>query len=114
MRAVGSAIVQGGLLFDEHHFLVIAAVVVHDGEQRDAMVRGSPKNSRRIIEIAIGLDAHRQSAMFAIRQSSAHGSRRAVAHTARALAADVLIMLVELPQPVRPVADETLPRNERP
>ena len=109
-----AAIVQRGLLFDEHHFLVIAAVVVHDGQQRDAMMRGGPQHAGRVVQIAVGLDVDGQAAMLAIRQRRAHRGRCAVAHAARALPADVLIMLVELPQAVRPIADEALPGNQRP
>jgi len=58
VRAVRAAIVQGGLLLDEHHFLMVAAVVVHDGEQRDAVMRGGPQDSWRVVQVAIGLDAH--------------------------------------------------------
>ena len=43
-----------------------------------------------------------------IRQRRAHRRRRAVADAVRALPADVLIVLVEIPQPHRPAADERL------
>src|SRR5580704_5648165 len=93
---------------------MIAAVVVHDGQQRNAMMRRGPQHAGSVVQIAIGLDAHRKTAMLAIGERGAHGSRCTIAHSTRALATDVLIMLVEIPQAARPTADETLPGNQRP
>ena len=52
--------------------------------------------------------------MLTVCQSGAHSSRCAVAHATRTLPTDVLIMLVEFPQPVRPITDEALRGNQRP
>ena len=48
---------------DVHHFLVIRAVVVHHAQQRDAVVRRRPERARRVHQIAVGLDAHREPAV---------------------------------------------------
>src|SRR5438132_1435294 len=77
------------------------------------MARG-PEDARRVIQIAVGLDVDREPSVRAVRERGADGRRRAVAHRTRALAADVLIVLVELPQTPRPAADEALPRHQRP
>ena len=58
---------------DVHDFLVIAPVVVHHAEKRDAVMRSRPQRSRRIHEIAILLDADREPAMLAVSERCAHG-----------------------------------------
>jgi len=62
-----------------HHLLMIGAIVVHDGEQRNAVMRGGPENSRRVHQIAVALDVHRQAAVLAVRESRANRGWRAIA-----------------------------------
>src|SRR5439155_14745309 len=63
---------------------------------------------------AVALDVDRQPAVPLVRERGPHRRARAVAHPARALSADVLVVLVEVPEAVGPLADEPLPRHERP
>ena len=99
LRAIHAAIVLVRHALHLHHFLMIGAVVVHDAQQRNAVMRGGPQDSRRIHQVAVALDVDREPAMLAIGQRRAHRGRRAVADAVPALPADVVIVLVEIPQP---------------
>src|SRR5262249_31532447 len=66
------------------------------------------------VEIAVGLNVDGEAPVFAVREGGANGGRGAVTHRASSLTTDVLIVLVEVPQPARPAADEPLPGDERP
>jgi hypothetical protein len=93
---------------------MIAAIVVHDAEQRNPVVRGGPQDGRRIVEVAIGLDVNREAAMLSVGKSGTYGRRRAIPHATPALPADVVVDLIHLPQSVGPVADKALGRDQRP
>ena len=69
-------------------------------------MRRGPQNSRRVHQVAVALNVDGQAAVLAVGQRRAHGRWRAVADAVAARAADVLVVLVEIPQPLRPVADE--------
>src|SRR5580693_5739840 len=61
VSGIGDAVAQIGEPLYVHRFLMIAAIVVHDGEQRDFVPRGGPKHARRKHEVAIGLDGDRKA-----------------------------------------------------
>src|SRR6267142_4371618 len=96
------------------HFRVVGSVVMHDDEHRNLVMRGSPQHTRREVEIAISLDIDGEPAVLLVGQGSANGCWRVVADTARALAADVLVVLIEVPELVGPTTNEALPADERP
>ena len=80
---IHAAIVQARHLLQMHHFLMISAVVVHDHQQRNFVVRRGPKRARRVHQIAVALDGDGDDALVAIGECRADGSRRAVALTRR-------------------------------
>ena len=96
--AIDAAIVPVGHDLHLHHFLMIGAVVVHHGEQRNVVMRRGPQNSGGIHQIAVILDIHREAAVFPVGERRAHRGGRAVTDAVAAGAADVLIVLVEIPQ----------------
>ena len=112
MSPVGSAIATARHLLNEHHLLVIRAIVVHERQQRDLVVNRRPENARRIVQIAVGLNVDRESTVPSVGQRGADRRRGAVTHRAGTLPADVLMMFVEIPQATRPAADEPLPRDQ--
>src|SRR5215471_12655531 len=73
-----------------------------------------PQNPRRIIHIAIRLNVDRQPSVLAIRESCADRGRSVITDATASLAADVVIVLVHIPQSAWPTADETLPSYKRP
>ena len=77
------------------------------------MGRG-PQHSGRVVQIAVALNAHAQTAMLAVGQCRAHRCRRLVADARSALRADVVVMLAEVPQARGPGTDEAVVRNQRP
>src|SRR6186997_707734 len=78
------------------------------------MVDGRPQHAGRVVQIAIRLNVDRQAAVLLVRERGAHGGWRPVADAVRAVSADELMMLPEVPQPRRPKALEYVARNERP
>src|ERR1700682_4295421 len=96
MAAVLSAIARAGAALQDYHLGMIAAVVVHDGEQWNLVMGGSPQNGGSVIEIAIALDVDRQAAVLLVGQRRAHGGRSIVADAAGTLTADVLVRAVEI------------------
>src|ERR1700685_4564810 len=75
---------------------------------------GGPEHSRGIVQIAIALDIHRQASMLAISQRRPYRGRSAIADAGAALAANVLVMFFEIPQPRRPGALEIVGGYQRP
>src|SRR2546430_14318069 len=51
--------------------VVVGAVVVHDDQQRDAVVRGGPERARVVQEITVGLNVDDEAVRAAIRQANA-------------------------------------------
>ena len=96
-----------GHALDVHEFLVIRAVVVHHHEQWDVMMRRGPQYAGGVHQIAVAIDAHRQPPVFLVRQRGADRRRRAVAYARAARAADVLVVLGEIPQAHRPAAEKS-------
>src|SRR5579863_7128795 len=112
--AIDAAIVAIGHDLHLHYFLMIAAIVVHHAEQRNLMMRGSPEHSGRVHQIAVALDVDREAAVFAIGERRADSCGRAVADAVAALRSRIVIMLIHIPQPLRPIADKHGGGNERP
>src|SRR5579871_3743237 len=54
-----------------HHFLVVGAIVVHDVQHGNLVMRGGPQNSGREHQIAVALDVDGQAAIFAVGQRRA-------------------------------------------
>src|SRR5882762_4702883 len=95
-----------GHVLEVHMFLVIAAVVVHDAQQRNAVMRGGPQNARSVVEVAVALNVDADATVFLVGERGAHGRRSAVTDAVCALTADEVIRLVEVPQAQRPLTDE--------
>ena len=98
LRPIDAAIVPVRHALHVHDFLMIGTIVEHDRQQRDAMVRRGPQDSRGKQQIPVALDVHRQPAVFAVGESRANGGRGVVAHAAATRPADELVMLVERPE----------------
>ena len=114
MRAVHTAIPLRGHPLHEHYLRMVAAVVMHDGQQRNLVMRCRPQHAGRVVHIAIGLNVDGQPSIFPVCKRSTHGSRRVVADAAATLASDVVVVLIHVPQAAWPTANETLPSDERP
>ena len=111
---VDAAIVLVGHALQLHDLLMIRAVVVHHGEQRDAMMRGGPQDSVSHHQIAVGLNGNAEPAMFLVGDGGSQRGRRKITDAFAARAADELIMLGEIPKAQRPVAHPERIRHERP
>src|SRR5260370_35660884 len=99
---VDSAIVPVGHPLHVHQLFVIRPIIVHDAQQRNAMMRRRPQHRRHKHKIAVILNTHREAALLPVRQRRAQPGRRVVSNAAAALPADVLVLLVETPEPYRP------------
>ncbi len=65
-HAIDPALAPVGDHLHLHHFHVIGAVVMHDVEQRDALVRGGPKDARPEHEVTVTDDAHTEAAILLV------------------------------------------------
>src|SRR5207253_4242803 len=83
MSAIGPASADAAHVLNEHQFLMPGAVVVHDGQHRQLVMRRRPEDTRRVVEIAVGLDIHDEAipALRGKRSTDTGGST--IAHTAR-------------------------------
>ena len=77
--AIDAAIVAVRHALHVHHFLVVGAVVVHDAQQRNAVMRRGPQHAGRVHQVAVVLDVDRQPAVLLVGERRAHRRRRAVA-----------------------------------
>ena len=82
---------------------MIGAVVLHDDQKRNLVFRRRPQRARRHHQIAVGLNRHADAPVLPVGERRAHRRRRVVADALGAGAADVLVVLGEVPQPQRPV-----------
>src|SRR5271166_459795 len=98
LGAIDSAAVAIGHDLHLHDLLMIGAIVVHDRQERNAMMRGGPQNSGSVHQVAVALDIHGQPAVLAVRQGRADRGRRAVADPVTTGAANELVILVNVPQ----------------
>src|SRR5437764_11065027 len=77
-------------------------------------MRRRPQHTRSVVHITVCLDIDREPPILFVCKRGPHSSRRIVADAATALAADVVIVLIHVPKPSRPSADESLPSDQRP
>src|SRR5882762_2089681 len=54
-----------------HELLVVTAIVVHDAEQRNLVVRGGPQNPGGVHQVSIALDGNGEAAVFFIGEGRA-------------------------------------------
>ena len=89
LGAVYAAImpVRGNL--DFHHFLVICAIIVHDGQQRNAMMRRRPKYTGSVHQVAVRLDVDGEASTRLIGQRGPNCGWRAISHPCATGASDV-------------------------
>ena len=76
-----------------HQLLMIGAVIVHDVQQRNLVMRRGPQDAGSVVQIAVALDVHAQASVLLVRQRCADGGRRAVADAVCAVRADEVVML---------------------
>ena len=103
-----------GHVLHVHQLLMIGAVVVHDGQQRNLVMRGGPKDAGSVVEIAVALDVDADAPVFAIGQRRANRGGRLIADAIGSVAADVLVVLGEIPQAQGPIAEESHVGDQRP
>src|SRR5580700_4343535 len=70
VSAVHAAVGAVAHQLDLHQFLMIAAVVVHDGEKRDLVVARGPEDAGGVVEVAVALDIDTEAPVFLIGQRS--------------------------------------------
>src|ERR1700746_154174 len=80
-----------------HDFLVVSAVIMHDTEERNRMVRGGPEHTGCVHQIAVILNRNAQATILFVRQCCSHSSGSTVAHACSAGTAQELIRLLEIP-----------------
>ena len=71
MHAVDAALPAVGNRLQLHDLRVIAAVVVHDVEKRNALVRGGPENAGAEHQIAVADEADAEAAVLLIGERGA-------------------------------------------
>ena len=86
LRVRDAAIVAVGHDLHLHQLLMIGAVVVHDDQERNAVVRRGPQHAGREHQVAVVLDADGEAAVLAIGERGADRCRRAVADAVAAFA----------------------------
>src|SRR5215831_2886735 len=62
-----------------HDLLVVGAVVVHDGEERDAVVGAGPEDAGSVHQVAIVLDVDGEAAVLAVSDGRPEGRGGTVA-----------------------------------
>ena len=62
-------------------------------------MRGGPQDTGCIVQIAVALNVDAQAAVLPVGERRADRGRSAVADAVRSLPADVLVVLIEIPQP---------------
>ncbi len=88
-----------------HDFLMVAAIIVHDRQQRDFMMRGGPQRARRVHHVAVALERHGEAAKRLAAMRGANGSWQAIAEAGTAGGAEEAIMLVHVENARSPLAD---------
>jgi len=85
-RGIHATIVHGRHALQMHGFLLVATVIVHDEQQRNVVMRGSPQGTRRVHQIAVRLESQGQQTLLAIGQRGADCGRQRItlSRTARA------------------------------
>src|SRR5437867_830111 len=103
-----------GHVLDEHELLMPRAVVVHHGQHGQLVMYGRPQHARRVVEIAIGLHVDDDAPAASGGESRANRGGSTIAHAARALAAEVAVGLVVVPQLRVVAAGKTARRRQTP
>src|SRR6185436_7907054 len=85
-------------VFDKHQFLMPRAVVMHDREHRQLMMHRSPQHTRRIVQIAIGLNIDDNPISAFCGQCCTNRCWSAISHSAYALTTEITPGLVVIPQ----------------
>jgi len=96
---INPALVPVGHTLEVHELLMIRAIVVHDAQERDLVMRGGPQDSRGVHDIAIILEVDSQASVLSIGKRRTGGGRSAVADACSSGSANILVVLVERPQP---------------
>src|SRR5882757_1746054 len=100
-----SAVMPVRHALDVHEFLMVAAIVVHDAEKRDLVVRRGPQNPGGVHQVPIALDGNSEAAVFFVGEGRAQRGRGSVADAVAAGTSDGLMVFVEIPETHGPVAD---------
>ena len=67
-----AALIAVGHTLQVHQFLVIRAIVAHNEQHRNAVMRCRPECARRVHHVAVVLHFYEQSPVLAVRQRGAH------------------------------------------
>ena len=108
MGFVSSSIAFGRHALHKHDFGVVSTVVGHHAQKWDLVMCRSPQHAWSVVHIAVGLEVNRDAAVLSIGKSRANRCRSSITHAARALAADIVVMLMHIPHASRPAANEAL------
>src|ERR1700737_5092130 len=115
MRILDAALAPIGHALKMHDLLMVGAVVPHDGEHRNLMMRRRPERAWGIHGVAVVLDVDAKALVrCAMRERGAHRCRQTVADASSPGSTDELMMLVEGPQTMRPVGEAGIAGHERP
>src|SRR5207247_10386160 len=115
MRILDAALAPVRHALKMHDLLMVGAVVPHDGEHRNLMMRRRPERARRIHGVAVVLDIDAEPLVrFTMRERGAHRRGQTVTDAGATGSADELMMLVKGPQTMRPVGEAGIARHERP
>src|SRR6188508_2772702 len=93
---------------------MVAAVVVHHGEQRDLVLRRGPHHAWRVHEVAVTLDVDREAAEIAVGESGTDRRRDAITDAIAAGVPQPMVVLLHRPEPMRPIADVAGLSDQRP
>src|SRR5579871_3346857 len=114
VRVVDAALMPVRHALDVHDFLMIGAVVMHDAQERNAVMRRGPKDSGSVHQIAVVLNAYAKSAVLAVSERCADRCRSGVADPRRATATDGSVGPIDVPEAKRPGADRSRAAHQRP
>src|SRR2546422_813173 len=97
-----------------HALIMETLVVVHDRQQGNVMIGGSPETTGTHHKLAVLLIVDRDPAVLLICNGRADCRGRALADPVSAGTANELVMSVEVPQLQRPILEEGEIGNQRP
>src|SRR5947207_1922491 len=81
-----------------HQFLVIRAIVPHDEEQWNRMMRRSPESAWRVHHVAVVLHFDDETAVFAMRKGGTDRRRRTMTQPAATGSINRSIMRIDVPE----------------
>src|SRR5207247_1782500 len=108
----GPAVMQRRHALQMHELLMVRAVVVHDVKNRNPVMRGGPQNTRRVEQVSVRLERHREESLLTIGKRDTQCAANAIAHALAASAAEHLAVMDRWPQPPRPC--DAIAHRERP